>query len=74
MSKTSGHSTNPLVILRQSRSLTQQALANLSGIGIRQIQKIEAGDILLDNITLKNAAALSGALGISIDQLYTACK
>lgn len=55
--------------LRTGAGLTQQALADASGVGIRQIQSIEAGKIQIGNITLKNAKALADALHISIDSL-----
>ena len=57
--------SSALYDLRQSRGLTQKALAEQTGINIRQIQKIEKGEIKIDNITLKNAIALADALGIN---------
>ena len=55
--------------LRISAGLTQQALADASGINIRQIQSIEAGKIQMANITLRNAKALADALQVPIDSL-----
>jgi len=55
--------------LRKSAGLTQKALADASGINIRQIQKIESGEVQIGNITLKNAKALADALHVSIDSL-----
>ena len=50
--------------LRKAQGLTQGALASASGLNIRQIQKIEAGEILTKNITLENAVRLANALGV----------
>lgn len=55
--------------LRKSAGLTQKALADAAGINIRQIQKIESGEIQIENITVKNAKALADALHVSIDSL-----
>ena len=55
--------------LRKSAGLTQKALADAAGINIRQIQKIESGEVQIGNITLKNAKALADALHVSIDSL-----
>ena len=56
--------------LRNAAGLTQKALADAAGVHIRQIQKIEKGEILIDNITLKTAIALAEALGAKIEDLY----
>lgn len=50
-------------------NLTQRELAEKTGINIRQIQKIEKGEIDTNNITAKNAQALSGALGCSVEEM-----
>ena len=55
--------------LRQAAGLTQAGLAEKSGVNIRQIRKIEAGDIRIGNITLTNAARLAAALGVRIEDL-----
>lgn len=55
--------------LRTNAGLTQKGLADAAGVNIRQIQKIEAGEIQIGNITLKNAKALADALHTSIDSL-----
>jgi len=55
--------------LRQAAGMTQAALAEKSGVNIRQIRKIELGEIKIRNITLQNAARLAGALGVSIEAL-----
>lgn len=55
--------------LRKFMNLTQRELAEKTGINIRQIQKIEKGEIDTNNITAKNAQALSGALGCSVEEM-----
>lgn len=60
--------------LRQSRGFTQKALAEQTGINIRQIQRIEKGEIKIDNITLKNAIALADALGIDDLRVFLTSK
>ena len=52
---------------RTAANLTQQALATKTGINIRQIQKMESGEIDINNITLRTAIALADALDISMD-------
>ena len=55
--------------LRKFMNLTQKELAKKTGINIRQIQKIEKGEIDVNNITAKNAQALSSALGCSVEEM-----
>ena len=43
--------------LRKLSNLTQKGLSEVSGVYIRQIQKNEAGEIKLSNITLRDAKA-----------------
>lgn len=54
---------------RKELGMTQQELANISGINIRQIQRFELETSKLENITLINAKRLADALGIQIDDL-----
>lgn len=54
---------------RKELGITQQELANMSGINIRQIQRFELETSKLENITLINAKRLADALGIQIDDL-----
>ena len=54
---------------RRAAQLTQVQLAEAAGLNIRQIQKIEAGEIQIGNITLTNAARLARALGVKIEDL-----
>lgn len=55
--------------LRKLCGMTQNGLAEKSGVNIRQIQKYESGEYSLDNMTAKTADAISHALGCSIDEL-----
>lgn len=61
--------SNRLRHLRAETGLTQSQLAAASGINLRQLQKIEAGEIKLGNVTLANAVALAKALGIEAEEL-----
>lgn len=54
---------------RKELGITQQELANMSGVNIRQIQRFELETSKLENITLINAKRLADALGIQIDDL-----
>lgn len=54
---------------RITANLTQKELAEIAGINIRQIQKIEKGEISVENITLKNALALADALSVDVRAL-----
>ena len=60
---------NQLAYLRQQHGFTQQALANASGVNIRQIQRIESGEGKMENVTLKNSIALADALGVRPEEL-----
>ena len=55
---------NPVKALRRRLGLTQQTLADAAGVNIRQIQKMESGEILAENITLGTAIRLAKALGV----------
>lgn len=50
--------------LRARSGLSQQALADVAGVSISQVQRLESGAAKTENLTLKNALALSDALGI----------
>ena len=43
---------------RQEFGITQQALAKASGVDVRWIQKVEAGDINIKNVTVKRFTLL----------------
>ncbi len=49
---------------RQAAGLTQQQLADKSGVNIRQIQRVESGSSSAENLTAKNFLALADALGV----------
>lgn len=49
--------------LRESAGMTQKQLAERVGVKVSWVQKLEYGDIRPENITLKNALALSDVLG-----------
>ena len=49
---------------RQAAGLTQKQLSEASGINIRQIQKVESGEIDAGNLTARNLLALADALGV----------
>lgn len=49
---------------RRGAGLEQQQLAEMSGVNVRQIRKIEAGEILAENLSAKNVLALSDALDV----------
>lgn len=55
--------------LRLSAGLTQTGLARISGVNVRQIQRVEGGESRIENITLGNAARLAAALGVRIETL-----
>lgn len=59
----------PLKSARLAAGLTQKRLADLAGINIRQIQKLEAGEILIENLSAKNFMALADALGLDPHEL-----
>lgn len=55
--------------LRTAAGLTQVQLAAAAGINIRQVQKIESGEIHIENLTLGNAVRLASALGVRAEDL-----
>jgi DNA-binding XRE family transcriptional regulator len=66
----SGVSQAPSVSARRLElGLTQKQLAEKSGINIRQIQKIESGEVSIRNITLANAIALAKALDVPTEYI-----
>lgn len=48
--------------MRKNRGLTQKQLAEQIGVNIRWVQKLEGGEIKLENITFLNAIKLIRAL------------
>ena len=55
--------------LRKATGLTQQELANKTGINIRQIQKYEYGEYDTGKMMLRNAIALADALECDVREL-----
>ena len=62
--RTFGLTKSVIANARQSKGITQKDLSVLSGVNIRQIEKIESGYIDVKNITAKNFIALSDALDV----------
>lgn len=58
-----------LKFFRKGKDLSQQALSEITGINIRQIQRFESGTSDIGNITLKNAIAIADALEIDVRDL-----
>lgn len=55
--------------VRRMAGMTQAALAAKSGINIRQIQKVEGGEIPAGNMTARSLIALADALGVDAKKL-----
>ena len=64
MRKATTEKRSKLARLRVEAGLGQKELAEASGVGIRQIQSFESREREIANATLKNALALSDALGV----------
>lgn len=58
--------------LREKAGLSQPALAEKTGINIRQIQRYESGELKTENMTLKNACTMAGILGCAVEDLMKA--
>lgn len=58
-----------LTELRKAAGMTQKALAEASGVNIMQISRSERGEIKVENISLKNAAAIAKVLGVHAEDL-----
>lgn len=61
--------TTWLLYYRLKSGMTQAELARKSGVYIRQIQKVESGEIETGNMAAKNLLALADALGIDAKDL-----
>jgi transcriptional regulator with XRE-family HTH domain len=61
-----GRLARNIVMLRTARGMTQEMLAERSGLDSRHIQKIEAREV---NVTLRTLAALGRALEVDVDEL-----
>lgn len=62
---------NHVKMYRKKQGLTQADLANRAGLNIRQIQKIENGEVRTENITLKTMQAIAQAFNVKIDDLIS---
>ena len=62
--------------MRLAAGLTQTQLAQKAGMNYRWIQKLERGEILIENITLKNAIKLFSALENTenLEEIYKIMK
>ena len=49
--------------------ISQSELSRRSGVNLRQVQKLVAGEILLSNMTAKNALSIADALSIDLCDL-----
>lgn len=54
----------PLRYARIAAGLTQQQLADISGVNVRQIRRVEIGEAEAGNLTAKNMLAIADALGV----------
>jgi transcriptional regulator with XRE-family HTH domain len=55
--------------LRKFMGITQKELASRAGVNIRYIQKLESGEVDINNITSQNRDAIEKALQISIEEM-----
>lgn len=53
----------PLAWARMAVYMSSTELADKSGVSLRQIQKVESGEINAGNLTARNLLALADALG-----------
>lgn len=56
--------TNPLKRARTEAGLTQQELADRSGVNIRQIRRVELGTSEAGNMSARNLLAIADILGV----------
>ena len=61
--------TTWLLYYRLKSGMTQAELSKKSGIYIRQIQKVESGEIETGNMAAKTLFAIADALGVDISEL-----
>jgi transcriptional regulator with XRE-family HTH domain len=62
---------NHIKTYRKKQGLTQADLANRTKLNIRQIQKIENGEVKTENTTLKTMQVIAQALNAKIDDLIS---
>nr|DAE42045.1 MAG TPA: helix-turn-helix domain protein [Caudoviricetes sp.] len=54
---------------RRMAGMTQAELAEVSGVNIRQIQRVELGEAEAGNLTARNLIAIADALGVDVRSL-----
>lgn len=59
----------PLRDARIAAGLTQKQLADLSGVNVRQIQRVEIGESEAGNLTAKNLLSIADALSVDPREL-----
>lgn len=59
---------------RKEKELTQKELADLVGIEVRNIRRIESGEAKMSNLRFENAIGLSEALDIDLHELAKYAK
>lgn len=60
---------NKLKSARMAASLTQQQLADASGVNIRQIRRVELGTSEAGNMSARNLLAIADILGVDPREL-----
>lgn len=55
--------------LRKFMGITQKDLAEKAGINIRHLQKIESGEVKVENITAKSLSGIEKALGLTTNDM-----
>ena len=54
---------------RKAKNLTQQQVADLSGISLRHYQQFESGNRILTNASFYIVMNIAAALGVHVDEL-----
>ncbi len=49
---------------RRGKGLTQKELADMAGVNIRLVQKVEGGEYKAENLTARNLLNMADALGV----------
>lgn len=55
--------------LRVIKGLSQKQLAEVSGMSVSQLQRLEYGERKVENLTVKTAIKLANSLGVDIEEL-----
>ena len=59
---------------RQGLGITQKALADAAGLDLRWVQKLEAGDIDIQNVTVKRFSLLMKGISELSQQVSCPCS